>query len=528
MPPGRWRCRPPRIDSLGGSGAAVRLGTRVVAPAATGISVDDDPSMTASANGYPSHARLPLRAPAARSGSLPIAAAIPRLAIVGGGPGGLFTAYELQRIADRRIAVTIYEASDRLGGKVITNRFETADVRYEAGAAEFYEYEHLGHDPLKELIRELGLPIRPMGGPAVIVDGHVVANLDDVRDRLGADAERSLLDFDRRARDRMTPREFYRSGDVDVSPSAAGARRFDATLSEIDCPNARRYVEHLIHSDLAAEPSQTNEEFGLQNFLMNDPTYMRLYGIEGGNARLVEALAARIDAAVRPGRRVDSVERTQDGAMVVRSQGGDGVHAEEFDFVVVALPHAAVAKVSFLGDGLREAVAAHHAHHDHPAHYLRITMLFDRPFWRGSLSDSFWMLDRFGGCCLYDESSRDPSTSHGVLGWLLGGDAAKSLADADDATILSAAFDTLPPILSEARDRMLEARVHRWIGEVSALPGGSSPWPRDRRHCPDPIGHPHLFMVGDYLYDSTLNGVLDSAEHVAGWIAARVSDAARR
>jgi len=27
-------------------------------------------------------------------------------------------------------------------------------------------------------------------------------------------------------------------------------------------------------------------------------------------------------------------------------------------------------------------------------------------------------------------------------------------------------------------------------------------------------------VVGDYLYDSTLNGVLDSAEHVAGWVAA--------
>ena len=32
--------------------------------------------------------------------------------------------------------------------------------------------------------------------------------------------------------------------------------------------------------------------------------------------------------------------------------------------------------------------------------------------------------------------------------------------------------------------------------------------------------NPHLFVVGDYLYDSTLNGVLDSAEHVAGWLAA--------
>ncbi len=487
----------------------------------------NDLSMSASANGSSARTRLQANSGARRPVNSASGASRPRVAIVGGGPGGLFTAYELQRLVDRPLAVTIFEASDRLGGKVITPRFESADVRYEAGAAEFYEYEHLGHDPLKELIRELGLPIRPMGGPAVIVDGHVVANLDDLRERLGAAAAASLLDFDRRARDRMTPREFYRSGDVDGTPSAAGVRCFDTTLSEIDCPHARRYVEHLIHSDLAAEPSQTNEEFGLQNFLMNDPAYMRLYGIEGGNARLVEALAARIDATVRLGRRVESVERTQRGAMVVRSHGDDGVHAEEFDFVVVALPHAAVGKVSFLGEGLREAVAAHHAHHDHPAHYLRITMLFDRPFWRESLSDSFWMLDRFGGCCLYDESSRDPSARHGVLGWLLGGEAARALAPADDAAILAAAFEALPPILSEARDRMIEARIHRWIGEVSALPGGSTPWPRDRRHCPDPLGHPNLFMVGDYLYDSTLNGVLDSAEHVAGWIAARVIDAPR-
>ena len=36
---------------------------------------------------------------------------IPRIAIVGGGPGGLFTAYELQRLVDRPVAVTIFEAS---------------------------------------------------------------------------------------------------------------------------------------------------------------------------------------------------------------------------------------------------------------------------------------------------------------------------------------------------------------------------------------------------------------------------------
>jgi len=425
---------------------------------------------------------------------------------------------------DRPVAVTLFEASDRLGGKVATPRF-AAGVRYEAGAAEFYDYEHFGLDPLKELVQELGLPIRPMGGPAVVVDGQVVANVDDVRDRLGPRAAEALLEFDRRARDRMTPREFYASGDSDAG-GAPATGRFDAMLAGIGCDRARRFVEHLIHSDLAAEPAQTSVEYGLQNYLMNDPAYMRLYGIEGGNERLVEALAARIDATVLLGCRAERVARTPRGTLLVRSRSGDSQDDREFDAVVVALPHDQLSRIEFSGERLGAAIAAHRAHHDHPAHYLRITMLFDRPFWRHRVQDSFWMLDRFGGCCLYDESSRDPGSTHGVLGWLLGGDAARELSASTDEEVAARALESLPPAIAESRGAPIEVRVHRWVGAVSALPGGTSPLPLDRRHCPEPVDHPNLFLVGDYLYDSTLNGVLDSAEYVAAWIAAKVAGAA--
>jgi hypothetical protein len=40
------------------------------------------------------------------------------------------------------------------------------------------------------------------------------------------------------------------------------------------------------------------------------------------------------------------------------------------------------------------------------------------------------------------------------------------------------------------------------------------------RHLPDPQEHPGLFVVGDYLFDSTINGVLHSANTVAGLIEA--------
>ena len=135
------------------------------------------------------------------------------------------------------------------------------------------------------------------------------------------------------------------------------------------------------------------------------------------------------------------------------------------------------------------------------------------------------MLDRFHGCCLYDESSRDPDARHGVLGWLLGGRDAEELCVLPDDELIEQALKSLPDFLADGRRYFLEGRVHRWIGAVNALPGGVVPMNPDRRHQPEPIEHPDLFVVGDYLFDSTLNGVLDSASYVAGWIAATLADA---
>jgi hypothetical protein len=53
---------------------------------------------------------------------------------------------------------------------------------------------------------------------------------------------------------------------------------------------------------------------------------------------------------------------------------------------------------------------------------------------------------------------------------------------------------------------------------VNGLPAGFPAREPDSRHLPEPKEHPSLFVVGDYLFDSTLNGVLDSADVVAEWI----------
>ena len=436
--------------------------------------------------------------------------------IVGGGPGGLFTAWLLGTRAAVPPRITLFEAGDRLGGKIVTGRFATGD-RYEVGAAEFYDYSVHDTDPLREMVEAFGLPIVEMGGAAVVLDGRVIGNVEQVRERLGPEAADALAAFDVRAKARISPEEFYAAGSL---PGSTEPGTFADVLDTVGERSARRYLETLVHSDLATEPGRTSAEYGLHNYLMNDPRYMRLYCIAGGNEQLVDALVARIDATVHLRTPVVEVGRGADGRIELTTAGPRGGRTEAFDVVVLALPHDRLGGLRFLGRRLEAAFDRHVERHDHPAHYLRITVLFDRPFWRGLVNESFFMLDRFGGCCLYDESARAPDSGTAALGWLLGGAEAERLAVRGDEELVSLMLESLPEPLASARGRVLESRVHRWVRAVSALPGGWPPTTLDERHRPEPIEHPGLFVVGDYLFDSTLNGVLDSADHVAGWVAA--------
>ena len=444
-----------------------------------------------------------------------------RVGIVGGGPGGLFTAWHLERLASAPLEITIFEASERLGGKVFTPTFAAAPVRYEAGAAELYDYSPVDDDPLRGLVRALGLPTVPLAGSAVHVHGRRIANLDDAAAVLGPEGRHGWLAFDAWARSAITPREFYESG-ADHAASAAPHGRFDAAL-EAACPrSARGYVEAMIHSDLATEPVTTTSNYGLQNYLMNDPAYLRLYRIAGGNEQLITAIAARLSARVRRAAPVTHVAAGPRAPLTIGWRHAGEPREDVFDVVILALPIEPLARLTFTDATLKTAIVRHIAHHDHPAHYLRVTLLLDQPVAGVPGEDDYLMLEAFGGSCLYVESGRDPTARHGVLGLLLGGEAAAAMAGESDATLVAAAIGALPQCLGIGSRQVLEARVHRWVGAVSAAPGGWKPLPVDRRHRPSPA-HPNLFVVGDYLFDSTLNGVLDSADHVAGWLAATLA-----
>ena len=449
-----------------------------------------------------------------------------RIAIIGGGPGGLLTAYLLQRRVKQPFEATIFEASPRLGGKIRSPQFGAAPVAYEAGAAELYDYSEVGPDPLRELVSALGLATRRLEGRTVVMDEQVLKNDDDIRTHLGERTAAALKDFARKARNLVSPQDYYDSDWKEDNKDPLARQRFHELLSTVPDEAARKYIRISIHSDLATEPHQTNAMYGLQNYLMNEPGYMRLYSIDGGIERLTHELSARVSAQIMLNHRVVRVGRTADGMYKVSSRSHGRPAEAEFDYVVAALPNNWIPAIDWAGEKLSRAMQAHHAHYDYPAHYLRVSLLFQNPFWREHIAESYFMLDAFEGCCVYDETSRSDGTLFGVLGWLIAGEAALSLSNFDDAALIDRVLDSLPACMSSGRELFLEGRVHRWVGSVNGLPAGYPAREPDSRHLPEPEEHQELFVVGDYLFDSTINGVFDSADTVAEWIAEDLAEEA--
>lgn len=133
------------------------------------------------------------------------------------------------------------------------------------------------------------------------------------------------------------------------------------------------------------------------------------------------------------------------------------------------------------------------------------------------------MVDEFGGACVYDESARFDALGHGVLGFLLAGNDALALMNADERTLVQRVIESLPAALRRlAHEQFMEERVHRWCGGVSGQPGGLPVRDPHLTHQLDAARLPGLLMVGDYLFDSTLNGVYRSADLATTLLASRI------
>ncbi|MET4149841.1 FAD-dependent oxidoreductase [Bradyrhizobium barranii] len=435
------------------------------------------------------------------------------LAIVGGGPGGLMSAWYLKRKLGDLCRITIYEASDRLGGKIVTRKFDSAPAMYEAGVAEIYDYSMTGPDPLRELIQHFGLQTIPMDAEQVQFGGELLNDVAGMRRKYGAKTAAAIEAFRNRCAEAMTPIEYYEGVGAHDNENPWAYKTAEQVLDEeVEDETAKRFFKVMARSDIATESHNTNGLNALKNYLMDVDGYIGLYSIQNGNEQLIECLQSEVNADIQLNHRVLTVGKAPTGRYQLKMMNGKGPETRDFDLVLVCLPHSWLATMGWEGEQLRKSMVKHVSYFDRPAHYLRVSILFDTPFWGEKISGAWFMSEAFGGCCVYNEGARHDVGKHGVLNWLIPGSDALAFANLSDQELIDAALKSLPASLGDARSHFVEGKIHRWLSSVNAIPGGLPVRDVMTNHRPEPKEHPGIVVVGDYLFDSTLNGLLDSSD----------------
>ena len=435
------------------------------------------------------------------------------LAIVGGGPGGLMSAWYLRKKLGPLCRITIFEASDRIGGKIVSRRFDSSPAMYEAGVAEIYDYSMTGPDPLRDLIQHFGLQTIPMDAEQVMLNGELLNDVAGMRRRFGAKTADAIEAFRKRCAGMISPTEYYEGvGAQDNEHPWAFMTAEELLDKEVDDPIAKRFFKVMARSDLATETHNTNGLNALKNFVMDIDGYIGLYSIQNGNEQLITCLRSEVDADIQLNHRVLKVGKTDGGRYQLNMMNGKGPETRDFDLVMMCLPHNWLATMGWDGEELRKSMVKHVAYFDRPAHYLRVSILFDEPFWGEKIPGAWFMSEAFGGCCVYNEGARHDVGRNGVLNWLIAGSDALAYVNLTDQQLIDAALKSLPASLGNARAHFVEGKIHRWLSSVNAIPGGLPVRDVATNHRPEPKEHPGLILVGDYLFDSTLNGLLDSSD----------------
>lgn len=494
----------------------------------------------------------------------------PKVAVVGGGPGGLFCAYLLsQKVPNANIC--IYESSDHLGGKIKTDRFSDGS-RFEAGVAELYEYlgpeDDDSEDPLRCLIeKDLGLETYDMLGRPIMLQGKLTHNYDDIVSVHGEEVQKRILNFYAKCAELM-PLEKYANRWQPDNEHPWANKTFRECIKETLMEGmgdkydhigsiARDYIETAVASDLATESHTCNGLNGIKNCLMDNDKYMQVYHVVGGISLIVKGLRKRLlDKGVtfylnsrvcHVGREGGTSTKDKEYATLQRSDSSDSsdssnwsvVYEETipssarrytlsfrtsdkeqsklYDAIFLCLPNHWLTQLNYEGEELKEAIHRILSHYDLPAHYLRVSFLFSEPFWeKHNLPNDFWMMDCLNGCCCYNEAWRwrDHPSGGNILSILMAGQDALLMVtnNQTDEDILDYTLDVLPDLLrDDAKKYLLEGQVDKFVGSINAQPGG---WPSKdlvTEHRPEPNNHPNLYLVGDYLFDSTLNAALMSA-----------------
>jgi predicted NAD/FAD-binding protein len=250
------------------------------------------------------------------------------IAVVGSGVSGLSAAWLLSR----RHAVTLFEASPKIGGHSNTIDWEGAPV--DTG---FIVYNEVTYPNLTALFRHLDVPTQPS-------DMSFAASLDDGR----LEYSGSLLGLFAQRRNLVSPRywamlrgilRFFREAPRDLG-SIGHATLDEYLASRGYCPAMREDFLYPMAAAIWSTPAAEVGAYPAESFIrfFHNHGLLRAIGapiwrtVSGGAQVYVDRLLRGISGEIHVGRPVRALQRRDEGVTLIDAKGV----SQRFDHVVIA------------------------------------------------------------------------------------------------------------------------------------------------------------------------------------------------
>jgi monoamine oxidase len=444
------------------------------------------------------------------------------IAIVGGGVAGLTAAYRLSKAGQ---SVTLYEASDRLGGRMFTRRDFNEDGQFcELGG----ELVDTGHTALRTLAGELGVEIQPIapqnGEDFYFFDGRLRTQRDMIDPATGRGAyaqlaariaqdQNALLDADENwtqaARDLdATPLRAYLERVSNLAPAWAMDVLDVAYRGEYGLPTGEQSALNLV--DFIG----TDVQHGFQVFGDSDEAFR----IAGGSSSLPEAIAAQLGGvAQRMRHALVAVARTNSGVRL-SFEGPDGRVEREHTHLILATPFTKLRSVEGLdGVGLGDEKLRAIRELGYGDNSKLMVSMRTRPWasahWPAPTAGVFYT-DR---AQLIWETSRAQDGAHGILTNFLQGQQDRAAALADLRRGLGGMSPESAAALDETKIAFMAwARQPFALGSYSTTRVGQ--YTTLLEHTATPSDDGRIRFAGEHTstdFMGFMNGAVESGERAA-------------
>jgi monoamine oxidase len=346
-----------------------------------------------------------------------------RIVIVGAGLGGLACAYELKK---RGVCATVYEASERLGGRCHSNTSAFPGQVVENGG-ELIDTAHL---QLRHLAQELGLALDDLNAFDEEQGGELTFWIDGARYTW----DEQVVDFAAFA-DQI-------DADNQAAPWPQTYNSHSARGVELDNMSVTDYITAYVPGGLASRQGKllTVLMDASAGIAASEASALDLVGffaprgsderfhIRGGNDQLVSGMAATLGGGqVVKNHALTRIARNPNGSYSLSFRHGSGQVQVEADHVVLALPFSILqSAVDYSGAGFDARKLDAIANFRMGMH-AKLQLQFQRRLWREQgytgLSDSDM------GYQISWEATRAQGGAAGILTCFSGGAVARAMND---------------------------------------------------------------------------------------------------